>query len=158
MASHSAQYLGGKTGTIATNWFDGAQLGSTQITDVSALWNSSWSPPGHCTTLPLRKSTSRTQSSKDRFIPRRVDLDGNMSNYLLDVRFIFVAASQPWHAGNRGTISQAASEEHQDAESTPSKQDYMNTLRESVLQASDDTKVSARPGTRLSMCLSTCCP
>ncbi len=146
MASHTPQYPGGKAGIPASTWFDGEQLGSTQITDVSSLWNSSWAPPGQCSPLPLRKTTSRAQSSKDRFIPRRVDLDGNMSNYLLEVRFILIYRFRCFGTHTMIVIiSQAASEEHQDAESSPSKQDYMNTLKEGVLQATEDTKVIIRP-------------
>mmetsp|Transcript_39259 Transcript_39259/g.92376 ORF Transcript_39259/g.92376 Transcript_39259/m.92376 type:complete len:499 (+) Transcript_39259:170-1666(+) len=71
-----------------------------------------WSPHGLCTSPPSRGRTAPIYSSaaKDRFLPMRAPLDSMLSNYLLE-----------------------APADEQDFESTPSKQDYMNTLKESML-------------------------
>ena len=78
---------------------------------------SQWSPYGLCSSPPARRRTvpSSTATAKDRFIPCRAPLDSNLSNYLL-----------------------AASHDDQDYESSPSKQDYINTLKESVLHQHGD--------------------
>ena len=82
--------------------------------------SSRWSPYGLCSRPPARHRTAppSTESARDRFIPCRAPLDSYLSNYLL-----------------------AASDTEQDYESTPSKQDYMNTLKESVLHSHGDAKV-----------------
>uniref|UniRef100_A0A6U4K7Y3 CDC20/Fizzy WD40 domain-containing protein n=1 Tax=Hemiselmis andersenii TaxID=464988 RepID=A0A6U4K7Y3_HEMAN len=79
-----------------------------------------WSPHGLCSSPPSRQRTSPScaLTAKDRFIPCRSPLDANLSHFLLE-----------------------ANHDEQDADSTPTKQDYMNTLKESVLQAQGDAKV-----------------
>lgn len=81
---------------------------------------SSWSPYGLCSSPPTRRkdAPSSLSSARDRFIPCRSALDPTLSNYLLE-----------------------SGHEEQDFESTPTKQDYNNTLRESVLQTSTEASV-----------------
>jgi hypothetical protein len=87
---------------------------------MSSNAQSRWSPYGLCSSPPARRRTAPAsrESAIDRFIPCRAPLDSKMSNYLL-----------------------AASTDEQDYESTPSKQDYMNTLKESVLLSQGDAMV-----------------
>jgi hypothetical protein len=87
---------------------------------MSSNAQSRWSPYGLCSSPPARRRTAPAsrESAVDRFIPCRAPLDSKMSNYLL-----------------------AASTDEQDYESTPSKQDYMNTLKESVLLSQGDAMV-----------------
>jgi len=79
-----------------------------------------WSPYGLCSSPPTSRkgAPSSLSTARDRFIPCRSPLDANLSNFLLD-----------------------AGGEEQDVESTPTKQDYINTLRESVLQTSGEAQV-----------------
>lgn len=92
---------------------------STLDTAVCTAQNR-WSPYGLCSSPPARRRTApaSTVTAKDRFIPCRAPLDCKLSNYLL-----------------------AASTDEQDYESTPSKQDYINTLKESILLTQGDAKV-----------------
>jgi hypothetical protein len=87
---------------------------------ISSEAQSRWSPYGLCSSPPARRRTAPASrvTAIDRFIPCRAPLDSKLSNYLL-----------------------AASTDEQDYESTPSKQDYMNTLKESVLLSQGDAMV-----------------
>ena len=89
-----------------------------------------WSPYSFGASLPdgqEREPRKWVQSARDRFIPCRAPLDCSLSNFLLE-----------------------APSDELDADSTPTQQDYMNTLRESMMLSNGDTKIlplrSPRPG------------
>lgn len=101
--------------------------GSGPMTDVatnsahlSSAYKDGWSPYGLCSSPPARRKVcpSTFSTATDRFIPCRAPLDTKFSNFLLS---------------NYGDVH--------DCESSPSRQDYMNTLKQSVLEGQADAMV-----------------
>eukprot|EP00277_Geminigera_cryophila_P022678 CAMPEP_0179467774 /NCGR_PEP_ID=MMETSP0799-20121207/48833_1 /TAXON_ID=46947 /ORGANISM="Geminigera cryophila, Strain CCMP2564" /LENGTH=119 /DNA_ID=CAMNT_0021273379 /DNA_START=139 /DNA_END=495 /DNA_ORIENTATION=- len=110
--TYPAQNQGG--GAAGRNHMNSIEPSSPLAPGTPSSSQGRWSPYGLCSSPPARRRTApaSTEKAKDRFIPCRAPLDSKLSNYLL-----------------------AASNDAHDYESTPAKQDYMNTLKESVLLA-----------------------
>ena len=124
---------------VSTGAFETNQAISPLASNVGSIWNTLSN--GVCSSsLADTWKSSKSQSTSDRFIPCRGPLDRCLANYLLEVSVPLPGSMCCRLKIFFRIILQAPSDE-QDAESTPSKQDYMNTLKEGVLQASGDSKV-----------------
>mmetsp|Transcript_20872 Transcript_20872/g.69703 ORF Transcript_20872/g.69703 Transcript_20872/m.69703 type:complete len:499 (-) Transcript_20872:67-1563(-) len=93
---------------------------ATNSPHIASAYKDGWSPYGLCSSPPARRKVcpSTFSTATDRFIPCRAPLDTKFSNFLLS---------------NYGDVH--------DCESSPSRQDYMNTLKQSVLEGQADAMV-----------------